>query len=830
MAGTGLRMHALFLLLGLSQICTADHHHHVSVYTVTSYSVTMQWPAYPGASHYRVQATPQLNPGHSTAFSTFNGNMAVGGLNTLSANTVYTMQVDAMDDELNVLSTIGTKEALTAPEVPEITLAYSKQSSSITVEFNNVTGATGYILRAMSDVDDFFEETAVNESPGTIQGLDPFTDYTLSVMSVNAGGRSQPSYNYELRTVVTAPQLTTISETNSTINASWPPVEHAAFYSLYIFQTPSTNNLTTYITNQTSFTFDGLSPGTYYCIKATASDQDGRAGDHNRTCQITRPPTPKPVEVLLAIGQIRVPAVRVYFGSSKGADTYFVESSTGQNCTPHQSLSLNYCIISPLVCGQNLSVMVTAANTAGPSVPSAEEDFQTYPCPPERIWVEEPWPASCRVAFSLSPMADFYMVFVKRDDGIEMNCNTTGAPCPFTCTCGFTYFSTVFAHNPSGSSPWGAVANYTTIPCCPENVTVQLVSTETLEIEWVPVRGADLYETRAEQTEGVIHCNDTSPVCALSDLSCNTWYSVVVTPCSELRGCNVSCQPQQHETAPCTPQIHNLTQASESSITVHYTTPNGPSTNYSVSAVGRMDTHHCHSQSASCELTQLPCGAVFEVVAVASNAVGPSLPSFSVPLETGPCCPSNLSVMQVTQAMSNVTWGPSLGARSYMTALTAPRGHAQCHTMSTHCLMGCLTCGTNYSVNMEAISSTGHVSNCSYSGFSASACCPTHVKLHRMSNHSMRVSWRSSAPPHQNYTVAVSGAGSNHTCTQAPSRRYCDVQNVTVYTCGDVYTVAVAPVNSDGSVVSFCPQRIYAVSCSGNSVGMAIYRGRVSTG
>ena len=90
------------------------------------------------------------------------------------------------------------------------------------------------------------------------------------------------------------------------------------------------------------------------------------------------------------------------------------------------------------------------------------------------------------------------------------------------------------------------------------------------------------------------------------------------------------------------------------------------------------------------------------------------------------------------------------------------------------------------------------------------ACCPTHVKLHRMSNHSMRVSWRSSAPPHQNYTVAVSGAGSNHTCTQAPSRRYCDVQNVTVYTCGDVYTVAVAPVNSDGSVVSFCPQRIYA--------------------
>ena len=87
-----------------------------------------------------------------------------------------------------------------APEVPEIQQAYSKQSSSITVEFNEVVGATGYILRAMSDVDDFFQETPVPQSPGTIQGLDPYTVYTLSVMSVNRGGRSQPSYNYHERT------------------------------------------------------------------------------------------------------------------------------------------------------------------------------------------------------------------------------------------------------------------------------------------------------------------------------------------------------------------------------------------------------------------------------------------------------------------------------------------------------------------------------------------------------------------------------------------------------------------------------------------------------
>lgn len=93
-------------------------------------------------------------------------------------------------------------------------------------------------------------------------------------------------------------------------------------------------------------------------------------------------------------------------------------------------------------------------------------------------------------------------------------------------------------------------------------------------------------------------------------------------------------------------------------------------------------------------------------------------PSFS-PL-WGPCCPSSVNVSQVTQAMTNVTWPSGTGARSYITTLMSSRGHAKCHTLDTHCLMGCITCGTNYSVNLEAISSTGHKSECTYHGFSSS--------------------------------------------------------------------------------------------------------------
>lgn len=104
-----------------------------------------------------------------------------------------------------------------------------------------------------------------------------------------------------------------------------------------------------------------------------------------------------------------------------------------------------------------------------------------------------------------------------------------------------------------------------TVPCCPKLTSVSAVSWETLMIEWSPVRGADLYETRAVDATETILCNDTAPSCALSDLTCNSRYSVVVIPCNDVSGCNLTCSPQTHETGILTyldpeymPQMHTV--------------------------------------------------------------------------------------------------------------------------------------------------------------------------------------------------------------------------------------------------------------------------------
>ncbi|XP_023124685.1 fibronectin type III domain-containing protein 7 [Amphiprion ocellaris] len=812
-----LKMLKLLLLLTITEICTAQNDITLSVFTVTSKSLAVQWSFPAGASSYKITVIPKNSPGQPV-FAQFSGNTVLGSVNSLSPNTIYTVMLEAMDNDGNVLSSADI-EVTTAPEVPSIEEAYSKKSDSITVEFTEVAGATSYIVRAESRSGDFFSETSVGGSPGTVQQLQPYTDYILRVISVNSGRRSQPSLATENRTVVMAPDLETDAPTNNTINVTWPRVEHAVFYTLCLFQQGSSTRLKRNTTN-TMVVFDNLTPGTLYCIKGTAWDAEGRIGDDLTVCQITRPPTPDVTHVQMTQG--RSLGIAVYWLSVQGARIYMALTSNGKNCSSQN----NYCFIIPAECGQNRSVSVIAYNDAGPSSPSQPVNYITYPCPPEKIWVEEPTAGNCSVMWDSVPLVEHYIAYIKRDDGAEHSCNTTKTTCQFFCMCGYTYLTSVFPYNSAGSSLFAHVRNYTTIPCCPHDVTIKLVSTETLEIMWSPVKGSELYKTTAAETHDVIHCNDTSPVCALSDLKCNTGYAVTVTSCCELRGCNTTCKAHIHETAPCTPQIVSLTQINNSTYKVLITTPNTGDTNYTITATGRYDRHTCHSPNDRCELTQLPCGKTYEVTAVATSAVGKSLPGFSKILETGPCCPMYVNVTQVTQAMTNVTWSPGHGARSYIVALTSLRGHAKCHTLDTHCLMGCITCGTNYSVYLEAISSSGHKSECMYKGFSSSACCPTGVKLYRRSNNTLRVYWRSLGTQIYNHTVQLSGTRANNTCMAAAGSMYCDMEEGP---CGDVYTVVVAPVGHDGVIVLFCQARWYSVPCPGSNAGMMISHGKRRT-
>ncbi|XP_013917253.1 PREDICTED: fibronectin type III domain-containing protein 7 [Thamnophis sirtalis] len=196
---------------------------------------------------------------------------------------------------------------------------------------------------------------------------------------------------------------------------------------------------------------------------------------------------------------------------------------------------------------------------------------------------------------------------------------------------------------------------------------------------------------------------------------------------------------------------------------------------------------------------------------------------FYVPPLANPCCPAYLSVTQVTQSTANISWSPGTGAKAYITILESDQRQARCRTLQTSCLLGCITCGTNYTVTVQAVSETGLISDCTYKGFSSSPCCPSGVKLYRLGNNSIRVYWRTSKES-INYSTNLYGSKRNFTCISVGALTYCDITEIP---CGDVYMVEVSPlIDHNRAKIAFCPKKMYSVTCSGNSVGMVIYRGR----
>ena len=222
--------------------------------TATDTSITVAWDAVAGAAGYDIEADGTVRDmGTSTRYTH----------TSLSPGTPHTYRLRARNEGgAGAWSTAISKSTLPSkPGIPA-NLSAVPLSTSITVTWNNVPGATGYDIEV--------DGVLVSNGPNTNYkhtSLTPGTSHTYRVRSVNSGDKSDWSSPISVMTLVdstSVPVNINATALQNQITITWDPVDGATGYDIEVDGVRIDNN------NRTTYTHKNLQAGTDHMYRVRA--------------------------------------------------------------------------------------------------------------------------------------------------------------------------------------------------------------------------------------------------------------------------------------------------------------------------------------------------------------------------------------------------------------------------------------------------------------------------------------------------------------------------------------------------------------------------------
>ncbi|MWC30892.1 fibronectin type III domain-containing protein [Paenibacillus sp. MMS18-CY102] len=213
-----------------------------------STDMTLSWAAIPGATAYEIDADGVVtNVGNVTSYTH-------SGLLTGSAHSYKIRALNV--DNASLWSTALAKPTIPAPTT--ITGATSTASTSITVVWPAVAGATNYEL----DFNGTIVSTAGTSYTKT--GLVTDTEYNVRIRSKNASGTSDWSSPVPTRTILGTPASITFTAASTSMALSWAAIAGATGYEIEI------DGVVVNVGNVTSYTATGFLPNTTHTFRIRA--------------------------------------------------------------------------------------------------------------------------------------------------------------------------------------------------------------------------------------------------------------------------------------------------------------------------------------------------------------------------------------------------------------------------------------------------------------------------------------------------------------------------------------------------------------------------------
>jgi chitodextrinase len=656
-----------------------------------------------------------------------------------------------------------------APSAPTALTASAPTMSSVSLSWAASTdniGVVGYTV--------YRDGAAVASTTSTsyqLSGLACGANYSLSVDAFDAAGNRSGKTTVAASTSACPPPpdstpptspsgLATSGATATTVTLSWNASTDdvgVAGYGLY------RNSTSVGTTTTRSYTFSGLTCGSSYTLAVDAYDSMGNRSPRasisasTTACSDTAAPS---APSGLAAGGITATSITLSWSASTdnvGVTGYgrylngsLIASGTGTSYA-----------FSGLTCGTNYALAVDAYDAAGNRSAKTSINATTSACPTAdtqapSVPPNERYTATTATSITLAwdPSTDNvgvagYSLFL---NNVKVGTTTQTSYTYSGLTCGTTYTISLQAFDAAGNGSDRAYSTGTAAtsacvtapadtqpPSVPPNERYAGVTQTTITLAWDPstdnvgVAGYSLFLNNVKVG------TTTQTSYTYSGLTCGTTYTVSLQAfdaagngsdrtLSTGTSATAACAPSSDTQAPTTPSALAATGATATSISIGW----GASLdNVGVTGYGayRNGTTVGSTTGTSYSFTGLSCGTSYSLAVDAYDAAGNRSAKATISASTtgcsdtsAPTTPTNFVATGATQTSVSLTWTASLdnvGVAGY----TVSNGASTAGTTgSTSYTVSGLSCGSSYSLSVEAYDAAGNRSAKTSISASTSAC------------------------------------------------------------------------------------------------------------
>ncbi|XP_076820779.1 uncharacterized protein LOC143466065 isoform X5 [Clavelina lepadiformis] len=662
-----------------------------SVVEETTDTITLSWNEVYGRSYFEVKLDTELDPSYVITLPFYEEGL-YGVTETFDTRIVYSslipgisytfalrtvgMQAQYADDVISVNSS-------TYPEPPVYVRLSERSTTSITIEYqpDEWLGHT-YVIVVESDVLDQPLTLTSSIFNLTVNDLIEGAYYLFKVYSVGAGDKRSLESTKDLliQTIPATPSnLRIMNFTTKSFRVGWDEVFGALSYNLTIVQVPNTDirtvaNFGDSRVTDTIFEAGPLHPGTVYNITLNSLGQNDIQSVESLAQAAT---VPSPVSMIV-IENVRAREIQISWNDPHGYESYnLIAKDMDNNTIFSHATDLQSAVVNDLMPGRwyQFNVVSIGAMSKENSDEKVFARAQTVPVPPSRINISDVTTESFLLTWNNVYGAASYVIAVKSainsDSTVTLATNVTTLIVT-NLSPGVQYSVTLKSVGEKGQiSVESVLIKETTLPTTASDFESVIITTNSVNLRWQPVRGAMSYQIiyRARGTDGAPGALMTSQTeISVPGLQPGTWYEFAVfTIGIKDRRNEASSDKLSVQTDPIPPTGLSRALVTTSEITLSWE-PSAGAARYLV----EFSSHESdkinvfETTETFVKISGLNPGTWFSFLVKAIGEMdGVSEPSPEVNYMTVPATPEPPTVTDITTTEISLAWTKVKGAETY---------------------------------------------------------------------------------------------------------------------------------------------------------------------